>query len=331
MIRNHFEKRVNRIAAVVLALTVGVCGCSEVSTYPESVAEERILKPLMIVAHRGGMAYAPENTVVGARNGYRLMSEMLEFDIQVVNGELMALHDFTLSRTTNCDHDSTLASGPVRASCDAGYWWQAGSSTFSGGIGPHYFRGSGLGVPLLAEIVDSLDDPDIRFMLELKHLETGPGQQSTEAALTALLDFIVEYSLEDRVWVNSSNAHVLSRTEAILPNVITVISWGDQSANSCEATVMDAVSRGIDAVSLQASQRTQDRFGECVRMAQDFGKLVAFWVVNRPSEVEALLQFRPDAILTDFPACLVALLRDIRIENPYPDRVGNPEYLPKCG
>ena len=66
-------------------------------------------------------------------------------------------------------------------------------------------------------------------------------------------------------------------------------------------------------------------------MAQDSGLLVMFWVVNRPEEVERLLTFKPDALLTDFPACLAALLRDVQFENPYPIEVQGSEYLPKCG
>ena len=94
---------------------------------------------------------------------------------------------------------------------------------------------------------------------------------------------------------------------------------------------MDAITGGFDGVSLQAAQSRQAGFGACVQLAQDAGIMVMFWVVNRPEEVERLLRFKPDAMLTDFPACLAALLRDIRIEDPYPDEVDYSAYLPKCG
>ena len=313
------------------AILLGSCGGPNETFYPEPISDAKILSPVMIVAHRGGMAYAPENTVLGLKNGQRLASDILELDVQVGNGEIFVLHDFTLKRTTNCFEQSSSVDAEVRENCDAGFRWRAGTNTFSGGVGIRYFRGKGVRIPLLEDVINEFSSSNVSFMIELKHINRGSGQPSIEQALDTLLTFVRERSLEDRIWINSSNPYALARVEAAAPTIPTVLSWGDQLPTSCGESVLVAIGNGIDGVSLQAAQSGQAGFGPCVRLAQDAGIKVMFWVVNRPEEVERLLGFKPDALLTDFPACLAALLRDIRIENPYPDEVKASPYLPKCG
>lgn len=312
------------------AMLLGSCGGYDETFYPEPISDAKILNPIMIVAHRGGMAYAPENTLAGFKNGHRLETDIMELDVQVHNGEIIVLHDFTADRTTDCSTQAPSLDAVARESCDAGFNWRAGVNTFSGGVGLPYFRGKGVKIPLLEDVVDEFSSSDIQFMIELKHTNN-VGQLSIEQALDTLLTFISQRSLENRVWVNSSNPYALARVEAALPTLSTVLSWGDQLPTSCEESVFDAITAGIDGVSIQAAQSREAGFGSCVQLARDAGKMVMFWVVNRPEEVERLLQFRPDALLTDFPACLAALLRDIRVENPYPDEVELSAYFPKCG
>ena len=60
------------------------------------------MKPVMIAAHRGGMAYAPENTVAGFKNGQRLETDILELDVQVRGNDIFVLHVLELLNS----HDS---------------------------------------------------------------------------------------------------------------------------------------------------------------------------------------------------------------------------------
>jgi len=279
------------------------------------------------------MAYAPENTVTGFKNGQRLETDILELDVQVRENEIIVLHDFTLDRTTNCSLQSSNADATARDSCDAGFAWRPGASAFSEGSGYPSMRGNGIKIPLLADVVDGVSGSNVRFMIELKHIAGGSGQPSIEQALDTLMTFIVDRSLEDRVWFASFEPYILSRAEAAVPVVSTILIWDGNSPKSCEENVLDTVTRGIDGIAPSARQPEElpQNIGACIQMAQDAGLKVAFWIVNRPERVEKLLPFKPDMLITDFPACLAALLRDKRIENPYPDEVSASAYLPKCG
>lgn len=61
----------------------------------------RPARPLLI-AHRCGPKYAPENTLAAARNAIAAGADMLECDVQRSrDGALVVIHDETVDRTTN--------------------------------------------------------------------------------------------------------------------------------------------------------------------------------------------------------------------------------------
>jgi glycerophosphoryl diester phosphodiesterase len=58
--------------------------------------------PLQVIAHRGGRAYAPENTLAAFRHAAKAGVPWLELDVQMTkDGVLVVLHDETVDRTTN--------------------------------------------------------------------------------------------------------------------------------------------------------------------------------------------------------------------------------------
>ena len=55
-----------------------------------------------VIGHRGGRAYAPENTLAAFRHAIQIGSVWLEFDVQMTSdGVLVVMHDDTVDRTTN--------------------------------------------------------------------------------------------------------------------------------------------------------------------------------------------------------------------------------------
>ena len=83
-----------------------------------------------VLAHRGGGAFAPENTIAAIRIGCERGFQGVEFDVMLcADGEAVLMHDTTLDRTTD-------ATGPVAerlwdelAKLDAGRWF---SPAFAG-------------------------------------------------------------------------------------------------------------------------------------------------------------------------------------------------------
>lgn len=71
------------------ALSFGMCGAS----FATNIA---------VVAHRGGSALAPENTLGAFRNAITLGVDMVECDVHLSNdGQVVVMHDADVSRTTD--------------------------------------------------------------------------------------------------------------------------------------------------------------------------------------------------------------------------------------
>ena len=80
-----------RISAGIVALAVSACA-----------RESRTGSDALLIAHRGASAYAPEHTLAAYRLALDMGSDFIEPDLQVTrDGQLIALHDETLERTTN--------------------------------------------------------------------------------------------------------------------------------------------------------------------------------------------------------------------------------------
>ncbi|MFB7498034.1 glycerophosphodiester phosphodiesterase [Streptomyces sp. NPDC056161] len=123
-----------------------------------------------VVAHRGASAYAPENTLPAVDEAARRGFTWVENDVQrTKDGELVVLHDDSLTRTTNAEEvfpgrapwkvkDFTAAE---IARLDAGSWFK-----------PAY---AGTRVPTLKEYMRRVEHDHEKLLLEIKSPELYPG------------------------------------------------------------------------------------------------------------------------------------------------------------
>lgn len=59
------------------------------------------LNEFLCIGHRGARGHAPENTLLSIDTGIRLGADMIEFDVQRCEDELVVIHDPRLERTTD--------------------------------------------------------------------------------------------------------------------------------------------------------------------------------------------------------------------------------------
>ena len=79
-----------------------------------------------VLAHRGGGAFAPENTIAAIRTGRERGFRGVEFDVTLcADGELVLIHDATLDRTTDGTGPVAERSWAELAGLDAGRWFSA--------------------------------------------------------------------------------------------------------------------------------------------------------------------------------------------------------------
>jgi len=56
---------------------------------------------MIIIAHRGAMGHAPENTIASIKKALDLGAKHIEVDVYLIESELIVFHDDRLERTTN--------------------------------------------------------------------------------------------------------------------------------------------------------------------------------------------------------------------------------------
>ncbi len=79
-----------------------------------------------VVAHRGGGALAPENTLAAFRTGARLGHRMVEFDAKLSRDDVsFLLHDDSVDRTSNGHGAAAALSYSELEQLDAGSWFAA--------------------------------------------------------------------------------------------------------------------------------------------------------------------------------------------------------------
>jgi glycerophosphoryl diester phosphodiesterase len=117
-----------------------------------------------VIGHRGAAAYAPENTLASFLRALQLGAEAFELDVRLaLDGVAVVMHDPTLERTTDRTGPVGALSAAELAGVDAAYHF----SEDDGAMRP--FRGTGVGVPSLREVITTF--PDVPLLIEVKERE----------------------------------------------------------------------------------------------------------------------------------------------------------------
>ncbi|HUF13045.1 MAG TPA: glycerophosphodiester phosphodiesterase [Longimicrobiales bacterium] len=245
-----------------------------------------------LIAHRGGAALAPENTLVAVEQAVRRWrADMVEVDVHATaDGRCVLMHDDTVDRTTD-------GSGPIAAHTlaelrrlDAGY-------RFAGLDGAHSFRGRGVVVPTIEEVLEAL--PDTRLIVELK----------TSAAQRPLFDAIRRAGAQDRVL--AAAAH--DRDRDLFETYDGPVSEsGDSMARMYRlhrlhlARLWQPRSRAVQFPLEHEGRRVVSE--RLVRELRKKGLVVQVWTVNEPEDMRRLLDWGVDGVLSDRPDVLAEVM-----------------------
>jgi glycerophosphoryl diester phosphodiesterase len=241
----------------------------------------------LVFGHRGGSRLAPENTLAAFDRGVAEGVDGLELDVRLSrDGEVMVCHDATVDRT--CDANGAVAAlmSSELARVDAGY-------RFSPGDGSHPFRGAGLSVPTLREVLTR--HPAHRFIVELK--------DNSRALATAAVDVVREVGALERVCFGSFQPEVIREVRRLVPEVATSgardeVFW---------AVTMSRVGilppfRGYRALQVpEQRENVQVVTPSFVRAAHRAHVPVQVWVVDDADHIRRLLAWGVDGIITDRP------------------------------
>ena len=114
-----------------------------------------------VIGHRGNAAHAPENTIESFQQAVAIGVDALELDVHIsADGHVVVIHDSTLDRTTDrSGRIERLTLAEVRqADAGARYTADQGAS--------HPYRGSGIQVPTLVEVLETFGE--MPLLIEIK-------------------------------------------------------------------------------------------------------------------------------------------------------------------
>lgn len=250
-----------------------------------------------LFAHRGASAEVPENTLPAFERAWQAGTPFLETDCHgTADGEIVLLHDATLERTTD-------GKGLVRerrwseiARLDAGY-------SFESRDGDRPFRGRGIRVPRLAELLDAF--PEARVNLELK--------QADPPIAERVLRVIREARAEDRILLAAEDGALLDAVRSLQPRTAIGSSVREITAffRALREGQIDRFRPAGDALQIPI-----EAFGErlvtpeSIEAAHRVRLFLHVWTVNDPSSMRELLALGVDGLMSDDPARLVAVARE---------------------
>jgi len=205
------------------------------------------------------------------------------------------LHDPILDRTTD-------GTGPVRERTLAELRALDAGCRFTATDGGHPWRGRGLRVPTLDELLAA--HPGIPLNIEVKQDEP-----AIEEAVLAVLD---RHGARANTLLAAEHAPIMARIRAAAPDVLTSCSAAE--AAEFVYRLRDGQLSGwtTPAVALQvppAYGGIEIVTPDSVAAAHALGLEVHVWTINDAAEMTRLLDLGIDAIMTDVPAVAMDVLR----------------------
>lgn len=247
------------------------------------------------IAHQGGRGLWPENTLYAFEKAESLGADVLEMDLRVTaDGEIVVMHDPTVDRTTDgSGRVDELTLAELRE-LDAGYRFDDGSGAFP-------FRGRGLAVPTLENVLERFDRS--RLIVEMKDF--------TPDAAARLCRILEVHDATNRVLVASFGHDPMRAFREACPRVAT-------SATLREGLLLYQLHRlhlarlyRSPAVALQIPEsfrgrRVVDR--PLLELADAYNVKIQVWTVNDEADMKRLLSLGVHAIMTDYPDRLLRQL-----------------------
>ena len=256
---------------------------------PEVPVVLRGARPFAI-AHRGSRLLWPENTRLAFASAVDAGFRWLETDLHLSSdGHLMCIHDSMLDRTTDRTGPVTELTRAELTKVDAAYHFDSDRDF------PE--RGTGLGVPALEDML--LEFPHCRFVVDLK-------QDGLAQSLWALISRL---GVEERVIVGSFSDRRLREFRSISHGAVATSAGPRAVARVlATATVLNPPLLA-DALQVPMAARGLPIVTErSVRRFHDAGYQIHVWTVNSSKQMHRLLDMGVDAIITDRPEALKAVM-----------------------
>lgn len=269
-----------------------------------------------VCAHRGARSIAPENTILAMHRAKECGAHCWETDVRLSgDGELIIFHDPTLERTTDVASRKNYQSRkPWRTDhftaaelqeLDAGSWFLTDDpfgSVASGEVTTGERAAiSEQKIPLLREILEFTRTHHFPLNLEIKPLDTAPGDV---VIADLVMDMLLQTATTDLVLLSSFRHEYLRRARALHPTIaLAVLAEKQHPAN---------LINHLDELSPAAYHPDKALCSPgLINELQQAGFRINSWTVNDIAQAKKMLQVGM-GVITDWPQRLTCILDDRR-------------------
>lgn len=251
-----------------------------------------------LIAHRGGAALAPENTLPAFDRAAALGAACLELDVRrTSDGTVVVFHDGDTARITGQGGAVEACTAEELRRLDAGF-------AFTPDAGRTFpFRGQGVRIPALAELLTR--HPGMRLNIDAK----GREPELAEALVAELRGA----GATARACIGSEDDEQGMRLRSLLPEACHFLPAGAARRHLLAAATGLFGSRcpgGWDCAELPHRARGLTVTGpRVVRHFHRLGMKVFVWTVDDEAEMRQLLAAGVDGIMSDRPDVLARVIR----------------------
>jgi glycerophosphoryl diester phosphodiesterase len=251
----------------------------------------------LYVAHRGGAAQWPENSLTAFRHAIALGARVLELDVHLsADGEIAVIHDSTLDRTTSI-------TGAV-ARCTAADLKRARLRDLNGTLTEDC-------VPTLGEVLALAAPAGVTVLVEIK--TPGPavryerrgdrmaavGGPRYEGLEKKVLDALVLAGVSDRSFVMAFNPAVLAEIRTLAPGQPTALLVDRHHVIDSGAGPEESVGWASEARASFLGIHHSLCEPAVVTAAHAAGIAIGVFTVNDEATMERLAGYGVDVIITD--------------------------------
>lgn len=246
------------------------------------------MEKIMVHAHRGASAYAPDNTIPAFKKALEMKADAFEFDVHLSSdGYAVVTHDYKVNRCSNGTGYVKDKSLKELKALDVGSWYN-----------PEF---QGEKIPTLEEVMDLVRNTYTVLNIEI---EANPGFYN-EGIEKKVIEIIKAFSMENRVIISCFNHYALAEVKKLAPEIKTGILDLATMYKPWEY----AKSFGANAI----HPHHHTIFPETIKACKENNIMVNTWTVDKPEDIRRAVDMGVTGIITNVPDIARRVLDELNL------------------
>lgn len=264
----------------------------------------------LIIAHRGDPSVAPENTLIAFAEALRRGADGIELDVRLArDGVPVVIHDRTIRRTAHRPGVVAEMTSKQLSQVDVGSWFNR--------VNPKLARRdySLQYVPTLSEVLQLVRDDSISQQRGTKvyaELKPDGTLSRTRELVESVIDLVRQHELHPQAIIISFDLKAVAAAKKIDPSIRAgaLFAPSTRRPGAIRTRRMCALARDCGANEILLHRLLASRRAIEVAVRNDLSPVI--WTVDHPGWIRRAMDSGIHALITNNPAKLKAVIRELR-------------------